>query len=161
RDHSSHRLVAIGLSERRAVVLLWLLAAVGGALGIAVDYFNVSWSGLAASLFFVGMTIFAVYLSHVRVYDSSDVPTLDRSSLTPLIADFMYKRRVAEVLLDFSLVALAYYTAYRLRFEGADFRQNFTSFYRSLPLVVAVQMLALFGAGIYRGVWRYFGLMDV
>jgi UDP-GlcNAc:undecaprenyl-phosphate/decaprenyl-phosphate GlcNAc-1-phosphate transferase len=161
RDHSSHRLVAIGLSERRAVVLLWLLAAVGGALGIAVDYFNVSWSGLAASLFFVGMTIFAVYLSRVRVYEPSEMGTLDRSSLTPLLADFMYKRRVAEVLLDFCLVALAYYTAYRLRFEGADFRQNFTSFYRSLPLVVAAQMLALFGVGIYRGVWRYFGLMDV
>ena len=31
RDHSSHRLVAIGLSERRAVALLWLLAAVGGS----------------------------------------------------------------------------------------------------------------------------------
>src|SRR5262249_54638015 len=31
RDHSSHRLVAIGLSERRAVALLWALAAIGGA----------------------------------------------------------------------------------------------------------------------------------
>jgi UDP-GlcNAc:undecaprenyl-phosphate GlcNAc-1-phosphate transferase len=27
RDHTSHRLVAIGLSERSAVTLLWLLAA--------------------------------------------------------------------------------------------------------------------------------------
>src|SRR4029077_13837401 len=36
RDHSSHRLVAIGLSERRAVALLWMLAAVGGGLGIAI-----------------------------------------------------------------------------------------------------------------------------
>ena len=35
-DHSSHRLVAIGLSERRAVALLWCLAAVGGVLGVAV-----------------------------------------------------------------------------------------------------------------------------
>src|SRR5437764_306394 len=50
RDHSSHRLVAIGLSERRAVTLLWGLAAVGGALGVAVDHFAYSWSALAAGV---------------------------------------------------------------------------------------------------------------
>src|SRR5204863_4324468 len=44
RDHSSHRLVAIGLSERRAVRLLWVLAGVGGALGVAIDHFAYSWS---------------------------------------------------------------------------------------------------------------------
>ena len=160
RDHSSHRLVTIGLSERRAVALLWLLAAVGGALGIAVDFFNLSWSGLVASLFFVGMVIFAVYLSRIRVYEESDAQMVDRSKLTPRVADFMYKRRVAEVLLDLFLVMIAYYAAYRLRFEGRDFTQNFTTFYRSLPLLVAAQMMALFAVGMYQGVWRYFGLMD-
>jgi UDP-GlcNAc:undecaprenyl-phosphate GlcNAc-1-phosphate transferase len=160
RDHSSHRLVAIGLSERAAVAVLWLLAAIGGALGIAVDFFSLSWSGLAASLFFVAMVIFAVYLSRVRVYDESEARSLDRTKLTPLVVDFMYKRRVAEVLLDLFLVTIAYYAAYRLRFEGADFGQNFSAFYQSLPLVVSAQMLAFFMVGIYRGVWRYFGLMD-
>jgi UDP-GlcNAc:undecaprenyl-phosphate GlcNAc-1-phosphate transferase len=160
RDHSSHRLVAIGLSERAAVALLWLLAAVGGGLGIAVDFFNLSWSGLAASLFVLAMAIFAVYLSRVRVYKEEETATLDRSKVTPLVAEFMYKRRVAEVCLDFCLVSIAYYSAYRLRYEGPDFSRNFSLFYRSLPLVVAAQMLALFAVGIYRGVWRYFGLMD-
>src|SRR5436309_15954748 len=44
RDHSSHRLVAIGLSERRAVALLWLLAAISGGIGVALDYLNKGWS---------------------------------------------------------------------------------------------------------------------
>ena len=35
RDHSSHRLVAVGLSERAAVAVLWGLAAIGGSLGLA------------------------------------------------------------------------------------------------------------------------------
>jgi UDP-GlcNAc:undecaprenyl-phosphate GlcNAc-1-phosphate transferase len=160
RDHSSHRLVAIGLSERSAVGVLWLLAAIGGVLGIGVDYFNLSWSGLAAALFLIAMIIFAVYLSKVRVYQEPEAAVIDRDHLTPLVGDFMYKRRVAEVLLDLCLVAIAYYTAYRLRFEGVDFRTNFSSFYRSLPLVLSAQLIALFIVGIYRGVWRYFGLMD-
>ena len=160
RDHSSHRLVAIGLSERRAVAVLWLLAAIGGALGIGVDYFSLSWSGLFASLFVVAMVIFAVYLSKVRVYEEPDIAAIDRDELTPLVADFMYKRRVAEVFLDLCLVTIAYYAAYRLRFEGLDFSVNFTTFYRSLPIVLCAQMIALFGVGVYRGVWRYFGLTD-
>jgi UDP-GlcNAc:undecaprenyl-phosphate GlcNAc-1-phosphate transferase len=160
RDHSSHRLVAIGLSERSAVALLWLLAATGGALGIAVDFFSLSWSGLFASFFFIAMVIFAVYLSRVRVYEEPEAQAIDRNSLTPLVADFMYKRRVSEVILDLFLVTMAYYAAYRLRFEGLDFSENFSSFYRSLPIVVGAQMTALFGVGIYKGVWRYFGLMD-
>src|SRR5438128_5927135 len=66
RDHSSHRLVAIGLSERRAVALLWLLAAVGGGLGITIDYSRQSWSSLAAALaFLVGMVLFAAYLAGI------------------------------------------------------------------------------------------------
>ena len=37
KDHSSHRLVAIGLSEPAAVAVLWGLAAIGGLLGFAID----------------------------------------------------------------------------------------------------------------------------
>ena len=73
RDHSSHRLVAIGLSERRAVALLWLLAAVGGVLGVAFDYFQPELVGLAAALvFLLGMIMFAAYLAGIRVYDDTD-----------------------------------------------------------------------------------------
>ncbi len=36
RDHSSHRLVAMGLSEQRVVWLLWALTAIGCAAGLAV-----------------------------------------------------------------------------------------------------------------------------
>jgi UDP-GlcNAc:undecaprenyl-phosphate GlcNAc-1-phosphate transferase len=160
RDHSSHRLVAIGLSERRAVALLWLLAAVGGGLGVAVDHFSRSWSGLLAVVFLLGMVLFAAYLAGIRVYDDSDVR--DRQgSVTPIIVEFMYKRRVAEVLLDFGLAALCYYAAYRMRFEDPeDFMKNFPTFQRSLPVVLAAQMLAFFAVGVYRGLWRHFGMND-
>jgi UDP-GlcNAc:undecaprenyl-phosphate GlcNAc-1-phosphate transferase len=160
RDHSSHRLVAVGLSEPAAVGVLWLLAAIGGAFGVGMDYFNLSWSSPAAAVFLLGMVIFAVYLARIRVYDEEDVAAVDRSRLTPIAIEFMYKKQVVEVLLDLCLVSIAYYTAYRLRFEGDDFTINFNTFYRTLPLVLSAQMLALFAVGFYRGVWRYFGLVD-
>jgi len=159
RDHSSHRLVAIGLSERSAVMLLWLLAAAGGAIGIAFRE-SAAWWSIVAVLFAVGMTIFAVYLGGIRVYENSDAAELKRGGLTPIVVDFVYKRRIAEVLLDFVLVTVAYYAAYRVKFDFIEFAANYTIFMRSLPIVVAVQLIAFFAAGVYQGIWRHFSSSD-
>jgi UDP-GlcNAc:undecaprenyl-phosphate/decaprenyl-phosphate GlcNAc-1-phosphate transferase len=161
RDHSSHRLVAIGLSERRAVAVLWTLAGVGGALGVGVAKYGHKWSILlAAAAFLIGMVLFAAYLTGIRVYDDHDVRARP-GTLTPIVVEFMHKRRVAEVLLDFCLVVMCYYTAYRLRFEDpVEYLRNFAIFTQSLPVIVASQMVAFFVVGVYRGVWRHFGMMD-
>ena len=161
RDHSSHRLVAIGLSERGAVLALWSLAALGGLLGVALQHYRGDLPSLAAAVFVLASIIFAVYLSHVRVYEENDA-ALERSArITPFVVNFIYRRRIAELFLDLCLTAIAYYSAYRLRFDGAvEFRQYFPQFLQSLPLVIGVQLVSLFLAGGYRGIWRYFGLMD-
>jgi UDP-GlcNAc:undecaprenyl-phosphate GlcNAc-1-phosphate transferase len=160
RDHTSHRLVAIGLSERSAVLVLWTLAVLGGGISVLLRGAGVGWSTLLTVVFLLAMAVFAAYLTNVRVYDDPD-GSIERSGrITRVVVDFMYKRRVAEVLLDFCLVATAYYGAYRLRFEGREFGPNFGRFLQSLPIVVAVQMVSLFAVGVYRGVWRYFSLID-
>jgi UDP-GlcNAc:undecaprenyl-phosphate GlcNAc-1-phosphate transferase len=160
RDHTSHRLVAIGLSERSAVLVLWTLAVLGGGIAVLTRRIGNDWSTLLTVVFLLAMAVFAAYLTNVRVYEDADGSMLRSGRITRFVADFMYKRRVAEVLLDFGLVAASYYGAYRLRFEGREFNPNFGRFMQSLPLVVAVQMVSLFAAGVYRGVWRYFSLMD-
>ena len=160
RDHTSHRLVAIGLSQRTAVATLWLLSAAGGGVAILVQQFDASWGGILTIGLFLGSIIFAVYLGRIRIYDDAHFKVLREGNVTPLVADFMYKRRVAEVLLDLCLIALAYYTAYQLRFDTYVLLDNYPLFLKSLPIVVAVQILALFVVGGYRGVWHQFGMTD-
>jgi UDP-GlcNAc:undecaprenyl-phosphate/decaprenyl-phosphate GlcNAc-1-phosphate transferase len=160
RDHMSHRLVAVGLSERRAVATLWMLAAAGGLVSVLLQRRESGWGLVAALTFVLAMIIFAVYLARIRVYEEGDLTALQGEAFTPLVANFMYKRRVAEVLLDLCLIPIAYYTAYRLRFEGSLLAANYHYFIQSLPVVLAAQLLALFVAGGYRGTWRYFGMMD-
>ena len=104
--------------------------------------------------------LFAAYLARIRVYDDADA-RVEQGTLTPIVVEFMYKRRVAEVLLDFCLVTVCYYVAFRLRFEDPiEFMKNFEMFTNSLPIVVTAQLVAFFIVGVYRGVWRHFGLMD-
>jgi UDP-GlcNAc:undecaprenyl-phosphate GlcNAc-1-phosphate transferase len=158
RDHSSHRLVAIGLPERSAVRVLWALAAAAGAMGVTVRRFSDDRAWLIGAVFILAMVVFAVYLAQVRVYNEpSSVPI---HGVTPVVGEFMHKRRIAEVLLDVCLVTIAYYGAWRLRFEGVEWDASVGSLLLSLPIALAIQLVALFVFGAYRGAWRHFGLMD-
>jgi UDP-GlcNAc:undecaprenyl-phosphate GlcNAc-1-phosphate transferase len=115
---------------------------------------------LTASAFLIAMVLFVAYLGGIRVYDEADVKD-QPGTFTPIVVEFMYKRRVAEVVLDLCLVVMCYYAAYRMRFEDPEeFMKNFSMFTRSLPVIVGAQMVAFFIVGVYRGVWRHFGLMD-
>jgi UDP-GlcNAc:undecaprenyl-phosphate GlcNAc-1-phosphate transferase len=159
RDHSSHRLVAIGLSERGAVAVLWVLSALGGLLAFSIHGWGSDSTNIVVAVFLLAVIIFAVYLAQIRVYEDSDA-LLRSGRFTPFFVKVMYKRRLAEVLLDVCLVSIAYYSAYRLRFEGPGLSGYYETFLASLPVVVGVQMVALVAVGTYRGVWRFFGLMD-
>jgi len=158
RDHSSHRLVALGLRERTAVTVLWTLAGCAGGIGLLLQMDDPSWGAVVATGFLLAVIIFAVYLARIRVYTDSDA--LAKAPITPLLADIVYKRRIAEVLLDLCLIPLAYYMAYRLRFEGTERAINYPNFVQTLPIVLAAQLIALIAVGAYRGTWRYFGMMD-
>ena len=159
RDHSLHRLVAIGLSERAAVGLLWVLAAVSGLIGVAAGRSEQGFTGLVAAMFTIGMALFAVYLVRIRVYEDVDADALP-GAVVPLGIESGYLRRLAEVLLDVLLVSVAYYGAFRLQFDRVEWAEHFGYFRQSFPVVLGTQMIALFSVGAYRGMWRYFGLSD-
>ena len=160
RDHTSHRLVAVGFSERNAVSILWLLAGLGGTVALLLQNPQRGAASVLVAWLLLGVIIFGVYLARVRVYKDETFVRLAGQGITPVVVNFMYKRRVAEVLLDICLIPLAYYTAYTLRFEGALFAQNYYLFIQSLPVVMAAQLVALHLVGGYRGTWRHFGMMD-
>jgi UDP-GlcNAc:undecaprenyl-phosphate GlcNAc-1-phosphate transferase len=104
RGHSSHRLVAIGVSERSAVHLMWLLAAVSGAIAVVSDLGQQRIGGLMAAMFTIAMAFFAMYLTRVKVHEGLDPHRLP-GSITPLGIEFGYRRRLAEVMLDARIAA--------------------------------------------------------
>jgi UDP-GlcNAc:undecaprenyl-phosphate GlcNAc-1-phosphate transferase len=160
-DHTSHRLVALGYSERSAVLILTGLAAAGGGAAVTFRAFGLATSSVLVAVLLLATLLLAVVLARVRVYQDQDFAALRQGTFTPLLVEFMYKRRILEVLLDFGLVVLSYWAAYRLRWEGETLERNLPYFVQSLPLVVAFQITGLFASGVYRGTWRYFGLHDI
>jgi len=159
QEHSSQRLVAIGLSERAAVGLLWVLAAASGMIAVIAERDPGGFTGVVAAMFIIAMGLFAVYLARVRVHEDVD-PNRVRGTIMPLGIAFGYRRRIVEVMLDMLLVSIAYYGAFRLRYEGDEWAARFDVFRQSFPIVLGTQMVALFAVGVYRGLWRYFSLHD-
>ena len=117
----SHRLVALGYSERRAVAILYVVAALGGLAGSAVREFGASVNALIAILV-VALVLFGVRLARVQVYEDQDFALLTNRRYTPLLSELTHKRRLFELFLDVVLIVIAYYAAYQIRFEGAEFR---------------------------------------
>jgi UDP-GlcNAc:undecaprenyl-phosphate GlcNAc-1-phosphate transferase len=160
RDHTSHRLVAMGFSESRAVLMLYSLAALGGATAIVLSRSSIREASLLTGGLLVGLCLLGVRLARVNVYSGADFAALRNKPFTPLLVDFTYKRRVFEVLLDVILASLAYYAAYIFRF-GDEFPLYVVLFAQSLPIVIGCELAGLYIAGAYKGIWRYVSLPDV
>jgi UDP-GlcNAc:undecaprenyl-phosphate GlcNAc-1-phosphate transferase len=155
RDHTSHRLVALGLSERRAVWLLYGLAAVSGLLGLLVRDLTIDFS-LAAVLGYVLLLTFAgVHLAGVKVYDEAEVQAARAQPLVAFLVDLSYKRRVFEVLLDVVLIALSYHTAYLVAFGPLTGDEPMRRFLLAVPVLVCIKLATFLALGVYRGLWRY------
>jgi len=161
RDHTSHRLVALGMSERRAVLMLYALAAVSGFLAIGVRALRFDVSIALLFVFTIVLTLLGVYLAGVKAYDAEAeaVAARDKPPFAFLI-DFSYKRRIFEVLLDVGLIILAYWSAYAIKFEPFSGSPAWQLFLRTVPIVVVVRLAAFLLFGVYRGIWRYTSVDD-
>ena len=150
RDHTSHRLVYRGLSEKRAVLLLGLIAV--GLGGTSLAYNNIG-SGavtlVGVLLTFALLVQFATFLS-----DLQHAPA-GRMGLV-----VVHARRLAEVLVDFAIVGAAFSASYLLfvHGSGSDYQKHI--FVVTLPALLAARFALFIPFGLYRGVWRYAGARE-
>jgi len=161
RDHTSHRLVALGMSEQRAVMMLYLFATLSGSLAVLVQRLKADVSVALIAGLIVVLTLLGVYLAGVKIYDDGEqAPAHEKPSFGFLI-DLSYKRRIFEVLLDVVLIALAYWSAYAIKFGPYQNGVQWRLFLQTLPVLVFVRLGAFLLMGVYRGIWRYTGIGDL
>jgi len=162
RDHTSHRLVALGLSEKRAVLLLYGLAALSGLLAVFVRRLKPDVSIALLALFTLALTLLGVYLAGVKGYDQEDQARAENENpIFAFLIDFSYKRRIFEVLLDVILIIMAYWSAYALQFGAFSDSPAWKLFLRTFPVLVVVRLGAFLFFGVYRGLWRYTSMDDL
>ncbi len=158
RDHTSHRLVSLGITERQALAFLYGISTLSGLLAILSYEYGFTYTVVLLALLLVGLFLLGIHLSRVQVVRSDEPPV--ETAVVRLVADFPFKRQAASVAIDLVLIVAAYYAAYLLRFEGG-FDEHRRTFLWTVGPVVILQVLALALCGGYRGLWRYTSLPDL
>ncbi|HET9408580.1 MAG TPA: hypothetical protein VFO39_15165 [Candidatus Sulfotelmatobacter sp.] len=154
-DHSSHRLVRMGLRERSAVLLLYTLSAVSGGVGLLARHSSSAASGVIGFWFFF-LLLFGIHLFH----DEAIGPLHVSMGTTPLMRR-LFSRDTLVFLLDPIGMALSYSLAYLLRFGGHVPRTDHALFMGSLPIVVAIKLLSLWMCRAFRHSWWRGSVSDV
>ncbi|HEY2543593.1 MAG TPA: hypothetical protein VGH92_11135 [Gaiellaceae bacterium] len=155
RDHTSHRLVYEGLSDKRAVVLLSVVSAALGLTSLAynvLDDWRITLMGVLITFAF--LLQFGSYLADVNRPAVSDRAPGFLASL------LVHRRRLVEVVVDFLLISASFTAAFIIRLEGTGVVWQRHVFDRSLPALLIARYVFFILFGLYRGVWRYAGARD-
>ncbi len=162
RDHTSHRLVALGLTEKSAVLLLYGLALSAGLISILVRELQTTQSIALVGLFTLILTLIGVYLAKVKVYEEQDEElALRNKAVFGFLLNLSHKRRIFEVFLDAALISLAYYGSYIILFGDFEHTSDWDLFIQTLPILLVLKLAAFLLVGVYRGIWRYTSIGDL
>jgi len=163
KDHASHRLVGLGMTERRAVLTLYVVSLAFTTLVLLRCVLNLTVSVVLIGAATILLLFFGLFLSGARVYPQGSKPErIGQINKRVILSGTIYhKRRIVEVLIDLTIICLSYISAYLLRFEGVLSEQNLQLIAISLPLIITIRLICFFWFGLYRGVWKYIGLHDL
>jgi len=158
-DHTSHRLIAFGLSERQAVLILYAIAIFLGVVAISIETIGYWLSLVFVPILVIALSLIIAYLAGMRVVADGESHT-GGGLLARFVYSLTYKRRMLEILLDVAVIAVAYYLAYLIVYGIPLERNSFETYLQSLPVVIVITIAAFILFGVYKGVWRYVGFSD-
>ncbi len=158
KDHSSHRLVLLGLSERNAVLTLYLVCGISAVVALLLKRAHPDVAPGLLALFLIAGTLFWLYLARIELPDD----WLSRTNVfTLVLPEFLNSiaKHTAAILLDMALLLISVYLAFLLRFSG---RMSYVLYSfllaSSLSLIIKAPLLALFSA--YHGDWELASLRE-
>ena len=164
RDHTSHRLVLLGFSEKRTVITLMVWAGI-------VSFLTLYIAGQSAESFLVLLGVvtiialfFGVFLAQTdkQIYNEKEKRYFQATRIkgSNLLSVMLNKKQMLQAAVDTLLLILAHLTAYLLRYEGVIDQTNWSLIEKSLPLIIPIKLCCFWAFGLYRGQWRYVSISD-
>jgi hypothetical protein len=153
-DHIHHRLMHMGLTHRRAVLLLYGVCVILGALAfLAVT--TKGWNNAVL----VAVVAAATWIG-IRKLGYQEVEVLKRGTLLPLFELPVVNRRLLHAMLDAGFVAAAYLLSFTVVYAGAQATLK-TYLLQSVVVVVGAKLSVFVYSGVYRRAYRYTNAHDV
>jgi UDP-GlcNAc:undecaprenyl-phosphate GlcNAc-1-phosphate transferase len=155
RDHIHHRLLQMGFTQKKAVAFLYIVSLILGGLAFSSVYFK----NINYALFLATIGI-ASYIG-IKKLGYTEIQFLRNGTLLPLFDAPGFNFKILRIFVDMAFIALAYYLALLLRFEGG-FDPSIKEYYvKTIPLVLPVKLGIFYISSLYKGAWRYTGVSDL
>jgi len=153
--HIHHRLLALGFSHRNAVLVLYALAL--GLASLALLLVLVHYRNAGIILLAIGL---ATYIG-LRKLGYEEIALFRPVTLLRWYEACTFNRRFFLGFVDMTLIAAAYGGAFVLKYELPWSPELKAWYIGTLPLVLVVQLAALYALGLYRGVWQAAEISDL
>lgn len=155
RRHIHHQLLALGVSHRNVVLLLYLVSCLFGAGAFAITMTN----NVGASLILIAVAI--ATLTGIRQLQYKEMAILRNGILLPLYESPIFRRTLFAGFLDLSFTIVAFSIAYKLAFSSDVPILYQRQFIASLTMVCSSQLTMFYFLGMYKSSFRYVGTGDV
>ena len=155
REHIHHRLLQMGLTHRRAVLLLY-----GVCAGLGLTAFLAVRAKGANVAVLVAIVAFASYVG-IRKLAYQEVKLLRRGTLLPIFDLPMLNRRVIHVLIDAAFALSAWVAALLLVFHEPLSPAMREYLIQTSIAVVAVKLAVFVYSGLYERAYRYTNAADM
>ncbi|WHZ15119.1 MAG: Undecaprenyl-phosphate alpha-N-acetylglucosaminyl 1-phosphate transferase [Nitrospira sp.] len=155
RDHVHHRLLALGFTQRSAVLTLYALAAGLSCLAILAVVAQYRNAGVILST-----VIVATYIG-IRKLGYEEVAFIKTGTVLRWCERAVSTRLRFIVLLDGLLITTAYWAAFLLKYSELRELEIVTWYVTAFPCILIIQIGVFFGFGLYRDVNRIVGIDDL
>lgn len=162
KDHTSHRLVALGLSEKKAVLLLYLVCLVWGVICIFGRRMDRELTLLCIVLLGLTSVVFAVTLSNVKIYNESEEKLaylrsrglgMKNNMLIRLL--FMNKKMILGVFADIIIIYGSFFLAAKATGTALSLEYSILAFF------ICVKILFFYLYNLYNRMWRYVSMQEL
>jgi UDP-GlcNAc:undecaprenyl-phosphate GlcNAc-1-phosphate transferase len=164
KDHTSHRLVAMGLTEKKAVLLLYGIGLLWGITTVILSsYKDPSLYLPIIAVLLIATAFFGLFLSNVKVYNESEEKiaylrsrgqNVDKGGVLLRLL-LMNKKIIFGVSFDILIISASFFLTAKV--TGMDASKN----YIILALFILVKIISFFVANSYRKTWRFISFTDI
>ncbi|HUI64340.1 MAG TPA: hypothetical protein VL126_05845 [Bacteroidota bacterium] len=154
KDHIHHRLLALGLSQREAVILLYFVSSALGCSAFGLTM--VDHVGGVLILAVAGMALVA----GVHRLKYREFAIFRQGVLLPLYDRPFVHRAAFQILMDLGFTVAAFVLAFFLTKEGPAVASDWESFRLVLVCITSLQMAIFALSGIYKSIMRHAGVED-
>jgi len=154
KDHVHHRLLNLGFSHRRVVLILYGLCV---AL-CTFAFLTVMLKDINITLF-IGAVVMAFVIG-IRSLKYEEFKILESGLLLPLFSFPVVNKRIFQAFFDLFLISTSFYLSFVLIFNNFGSYEK-TLLIRTLPIVLVIKILIFFTSGLYKRSWSYSGIEDL